>query len=79
MASPGVIDAGFVKLNQQYSSRETELSNQTILTERIHFDDQMKYKAILDIDGNNWSGRFPKLLCTNSVTIKVCLQTIAVM
>ena len=79
MASPGVIDAGFVKLNQQYSSRETELSNQTILTERMHFDDQMKYKAILDIDGNNWSGRFPKLLCTNSVTIKVCLQTIAVM
>lgn len=71
MASPGVIDAGFVKLNQQYSSRETELSNQTILTERMHFDDQMKYKAILDIDGNNWSGRFPKLLCTNSVTIKI--------
>ena len=27
--------------------------------------------AIIDIDGNNWSARFPSLLCTNSVIIKL--------
>ena len=31
------------------------------------FNDQMEYKAIVDIDGNDWSSRFPKLL-TNSKT-----------
>jgi len=71
MENPELIDAGFVKLIQQYESRNDKFLNQTILTERMHFDDQMKYKAILDIDGNNWSGRFPKLLCANSVVIKI--------
>ncbi|KAK1747680.1 hypothetical protein QTG54_001643 [Skeletonema marinoi] len=31
----------------------------------------MKYKAIFDIDGNNWSARFNNLLCYNSVIIKI--------
>ena len=30
-----------------------------------------QYKAILDVDGNSWSERFAKLLCMNSVVIKV--------
>ena len=34
-------------------------------------DDFQKYKAILDIDGNAWSARLGKLLCFNSVVIKV--------
>ena len=34
-------------------------------------DDFQKYKAILDIDGNAWSARLGKLLCYNSVVIKV--------
>ena len=38
------------------------------------FNDQMKFKAIIDIDGNTWSSRFPELLCTNSVVIKVCVD-----
>ena len=71
MEHPDLIDAGFVKLIQQYENMEKELTNQTILTECMKFDDQMNYKAILDIDGNNWSARFPKLLCSNSVVIKV--------
>ena len=28
-------------------------------------------KAIIDIDGNNWSARFPYLLCTNSIIIRI--------
>jgi len=35
------------------------------------FEKQMAYRAIIDIDGNNWSSRFASLLCTNSVIIKV--------
>ena len=34
-------------------------------------DDFQKYKAILDIDGNAWSARLGKLMCYNSVVIKV--------
>lgn len=30
-----------------------------------------RLKAIIDIDGNCWSSRFAKLLCTNSVVIRV--------
>jgi len=37
----------------------------------IKQDDFQKYKAILDIDGNAWSARLGKLLCFNSVVIKV--------
>ena len=32
---------------------------------------QNNITAIIDIDGNNWSARFPSLLCTNSVIIKI--------
>jgi hypothetical protein len=28
-------------------------------------------KAVIDIDGNNWSARFPSLLCANSIVIKI--------
>ena len=76
MENPKLIDAGFVKLIQQYESRNNKFLNQTILTEHMHFDDQMKYNAILGVDGNNWLGRFPKLLCANSVVIKVCFVLI---
>jgi len=28
-------------------------------------------QAVIDIDGNNWSARFPSLLCANSIVIKI--------
>ena len=34
-------------------------------------EESMRYRAVLDIDGNAWSERFPRLLCYNSVVIKV--------
>lgn len=34
-------------------------------------EESMRYRATLDIDGNSWSERFPRLLCYNSVVIKV--------
>jgi hypothetical protein len=71
---PNLIDAGFVKLAQQFQNATFTEKNETILTERMRFEDMMNYKAIIDIDGNDWSSRFPKLLCMNSVVIKVCVS-----
>jgi hypothetical protein len=34
-------------------------------------EDFQQYRAIIDIDGNSWSERFPRLLCMNSVVIKI--------
>ena len=73
MKHPELIDAGFVRLNQRFEHATFTKENATILTDRMKFDDMMKYKAIIDIDGNDWSSRFPKLLCMNSVVIKVCI------
>lgn len=34
-------------------------------------EDFQRYRGILDVDGNSWSSRFGKLLCFNSVVVKV--------
>lgn len=33
--------------------------------------DSMLHRAVLDIDGNSWSERFPRLFCYNSMVVKV--------
>ena len=33
--------------------------------------ESMRFRAVLDMDGNSWSERFPRLLCYNSVVIRV--------
>jgi hypothetical protein len=70
MGRPDIIDAGFTSFVQGWEWQK--LSNQTMAAKYIPFEDLMKYRAIIDIDGNAWSSRFAKLLCTNSVIIKVC-------
>ncbi|GAX24793.1 hypothetical protein FisN_18Lh128 [Fistulifera solaris] len=35
------------------------------------FSEMQRYIAIIDIDGNGWSSRFPTQLCLNSVSLKV--------
>ncbi|KAL3807429.1 hypothetical protein ACHAXA_003958 [Cyclostephanos tholiformis] len=69
MDRPDIIDAGFTSFVQGWKWRK--LMNQTIAANVIPFEDLMKYRAIIDIDGNAWSSRFTKLLCTNSVVIKI--------
>ncbi len=76
MSCPDIIDAGFPSFVKGWEWQK--LSNQTIAANRIPFDDLMKYRAIIDIDGNAWSSRFTKLLCTNSVIIKVCVHIIVI-
>ena len=73
MIRPDLIGAGFSKFVQAWESRRMVLvvQNVKISKERMAFDDQMKYRAIINIDGNSSSSQFLKLLCTNSVMIKI--------
>lgn len=63
------MDVGFHKLVGKYE--RTIQHNHEIMKDPIPLEQMMKYKAIIDIDGNNWSARFNSLLCYNSVVIKV--------
>lgn len=40
-------------------------------SQRIPFQDFQKYRIVMDVDGNAWSGRFGPLLCMNTPVIKV--------
>mmetsp|Transcript_24187 Transcript_24187/g.51048 ORF Transcript_24187/g.51048 Transcript_24187/m.51048 type:complete len:926 (+) Transcript_24187:247-3024(+) len=57
----------------QYAKNFLDIMNIKPVTEnsKMKQDDFMKFKAILDIDGNAWSARLGKLLCYNSVVVKV--------
>jgi hypothetical protein len=46
-------------------------ANNGSLAEFIPKENFASYVAILDTDGNSWSSRFGRLLCTNSLVIKV--------
>jgi len=71
MEHPDLIDASFHKIIQKFQSQRKELAAQFTVSKRVNFRQMMKYKAIIDIDGNNWSSRFGMLLCSNSVVIKI--------
>jgi len=71
MLHPDVIDAAFTAIIQKFEKDKEVLAAQTIVEGRMPFENFMKYKAIIDIDGNCWSSRFAKLLCTNSVVIRI--------
>jgi hypothetical protein len=71
---PDIMDMGFTELNQGWE--ELPYKDQIVeelgqLPQILLFEDFMKYKAILDINGNSWSMRFGHLLCLNSVVMKV--------
>ncbi len=65
-----LMDVGFHKLVGKYE-RITIQHDNMIMKDPIQLEQMMKYKAIIDIDGNNWSARFNSLLCYNSVIIKI--------
>eukprot|EP00571_Detonula_confervacea_P009091 CAMPEP_0172316966 /NCGR_PEP_ID=MMETSP1058-20130122/30145_1 /TAXON_ID=83371 /ORGANISM="Detonula confervacea, Strain CCMP 353" /LENGTH=461 /DNA_ID=CAMNT_0013031409 /DNA_START=229 /DNA_END=1611 /DNA_ORIENTATION=- len=71
MEYPGLIDAAFHKIIQKFQSQRHELAGQFTVAKALNPMEMMKYKSIIDIDGNNWSSRFGMLLCSNSVVIKV--------
>lgn len=69
---PNIIDARFHKIIQKFKTQRHDLAGQGYtVAKRINPNEMMRYKAIIDIDGNNWSSRFGMLLCSNSVVIKI--------
>lgn len=44
--NPELIDAGFTEIIQKFEKQKEELTPQTIVTDRIPFDDQMRYKGM---------------------------------
>lgn len=44
-----------------------------LLLRRQGLDDSYKYKYLIDVDGNGWSGRFHRLMSTKSVVLKTTL------
>jgi len=54
------------------STIDAKLANKKDIEETyMDFEDFQNYKAIIDLDGNSWSGRFHRLLCMNSVVIQI--------
>ncbi|KAL7552426.1 hypothetical protein ACHAWF_015663 [Thalassiosira exigua] len=68
---PDLLDAAFHKILQKFGPHKKKLKQQFTVSKRIVLRDMMKYQAIIDVDGNNWSSRFGMLLCSNSVVIKI--------
>lgn len=72
MDHPEWMDAAFTQVvGKIFVVNETLIANETRVVKWIKFNDFMKYKAIIDIDGMKWSSRFGNLLCFNSVVIKI--------
>ena len=72
---PEIFDAKITAIphtETKYQSQlEHELGGQPSGDSQLPFHDFQKYRAIIDIDGHSWSGRFGSLLCMNSVVLKV--------
>lgn len=63
-----LLDVGFHKVVGKYENTPIDPN---LLKDPIPLEKMMNNKAIIDIDGNNWSARFHTLLCYNSVIIKI--------
>ena len=69
------IDAAFAEHPvEKRTKKEEEALNESRVVPHMLEEDYMKYKAIIDIDGNSWSSRYGCILCYNSVIIKVSGQ-----
>jgi hypothetical protein len=71
------IDAAFAQhsnlgqLDAKRREQEEQATNASMTVPRMSERGYMKYRAILDTDGNAWSGRFGPIMCYNSVVIKI--------
>lgn len=68
-----LLDAGPIRVAPhllKHASDPSLVANLTLVQSMTmsHFQ---RYQAIIDVDGNSWSSRFRKLLCYNSVVLKV--------
>ena len=68
---PKMLDVGFVRYVQRFKRPTPDVLRSYPLVSKMEFEDFMRYKAIINIDGNGWSAQFGNLLCFTSVIIKV--------
>jgi Glycosyl transferase family 90 len=66
-----LIDIGVHRLPGGNKTFSEETLRNILMLPGMHDSNFTNYKAILDIDGNSWSARFGRLLCKNSVVVKV--------
>jgi Glycosyl transferase family 90 len=66
-----LIDIGVHRLPGGNKNFSDDVLKNILMLPGMPDSDFTKYKAILDIDGNSWSARFGRLLCKNSVVVKV--------
>lgn len=71
MENSDLMDVSFHKIIQKFKGRREELKVQFRVAGAMNPMKMMRYKAIIDIDGNNWSSRFGMRLCSNSIVIKI--------
>lgn len=67
---PSLLDAGITGVQRDLITR-TNLTEVGGLATKMRMTRYSHYKAILDVDGNSWSGRFGHLMCMDAVVIKV--------
>eukprot|EP00814_Leptocylindrus_danicus_P016878 CAMPEP_0116036682 /NCGR_PEP_ID=MMETSP0321-20121206/21402_1 /TAXON_ID=163516 /ORGANISM="Leptocylindrus danicus var. danicus, Strain B650" /LENGTH=353 /DNA_ID=CAMNT_0003514339 /DNA_START=176 /DNA_END=1237 /DNA_ORIENTATION=+ len=66
-----ILDVGYYMFLQRSDKEVAEMEREFGTKERISMESFQRYMAVIDIDGNAWSSRFPTLLCQNSVVLKV--------
>jgi hypothetical protein len=69
--SSGWFDVGATRLPKRHESQQLDLSSVGGIVTGMAMEDFQRYQVILDMDGNSWSSRFGKLLCYNSVVLKM--------
>ncbi|KAK8869838.1 hypothetical protein IAR55_000406 [Kwoniella newhampshirensis] len=50
-----------------------DMAREIKFLDRVSKEDSLKYKYVLDVDGNGWSSRFRRLLSSNNVVLKSTL------
>ena len=69
---PYVLDVAATRLPPRHKEWRPSLVHELGgLEDGIAMEDFQKYRGIIDMDGNSWSSRFGRLLCYNSVVLKV--------
>ncbi|KAF9032264.1 hypothetical protein BDZ89DRAFT_1131403 [Hymenopellis radicata] len=68
--NPAMFDVGFVDLPNCRGTVCAYLQAQYPPRNRHSRKDAWQYKYIIDVDGNGWSGRFKKLMSSNSLVFK---------
>jgi len=73
---PDLFDVYLVALIQgwesyPYTQKIEDFFHGSIIKSRIEFLDFQKFKGVLDVQGNSWSSRLGRLMCMNSVILRV--------